>query len=159
MTEPAAWMLECHQRIRRFTGGLTRLAALDDLTDPRAPEAAVACARYFREGLPRHAQDEDRSIAPRLRLLADPVLDGVLDRMTSEHVECDHVLARILVDLDAVAAGHPEDVHTLRADARWLHGHMEAHLAAEEAVVVPALALLDGATRASILVEMHARRV
>lgn len=157
-TDPIAGMLECHDRIRQFLDGLGRLAALDDLRDPRAPDAARACARYFREGLPLHGLDEDLSLAPRLRPTADAEVIDALDAMAAEHGLMDRGLPQLLADLDAVGVGDPPAVEELRAGHLWLDRLLRAHIEMEERVIFPAAADLDAETLAMIAGEMRARR-
>ncbi len=156
--DPVASFLECHDRIRTFLAGLGRLAALDDLADPRAPDAARACARYFSIGLPLHGQDEDESLSPRLRLVAtDDVLDA-LDRMTQDHREMDGGLPMLLAQLEGVIAGDPPAPEALRASHRWLEALMDAHMAMEEAIIFPAARGLEAAELSAIAAEMRGRR-
>lgn len=158
-TDPFAWFAACHDRIRRFVGGLERLAALDDLTDPRVPPAAEQAARYFREGLPRHGEDEDLSLAPRLRARGlSPAVDAELTRMTADHAEMDQGLPALLADLDALAAGRAVDHAGLRARVAWLRDLLLDHLAREEAVIFPAGEALGEAERREMVQEMDARR-
>lgn len=156
---PVASFLECHNRIDRFLTGMGRLAALDDLADPRAPEAARQCARYFREGLPLHGQDEDLSLAPRLRAVnPGPAALDALDQMALDHAQMDEGLPALLAQLDAIAAGTPGTPEALRSGHAWLDQLLRTHVALEEAVVFPACAALDADTLAIIAAEMRARR-
>lgn len=43
--DPVAAFRACHERIRTFTAGLHRIAALPDLADPRVPSAAGQARR------------------------------------------------------------------------------------------------------------------
>lgn len=159
MTDPIASMLECHERIRRFTEGLGRLAALDDLTDPRAPTAASQCARYFREGLPLHAADEDQSLAPRLRAAGvTRAVTEALDRMTDDHRETDAGMIDLLPMLDAIAIGAPPPVARLREGHRWLAGVLLPHVEMEELVIFPACEALAPDVRENVAHEMRLRR-
>lgn len=157
--DPFVWFAACHDRIRRFVGGLERLAALDDLADPRVSPAAEQAARYFREGLPRHGEDEDLSLAPRMRALGvDAAVEAELARMTADHEEMDRGLPALLADLDALAAGRTVDPADLRARAAWLAALLLDHIAREEAVIFPAGQALGPADRAEMVREMDARR-
>lgn len=157
-TDPLTWFLDCHARIRRFVGGLERVAALDDLSDPRVPPAAEQAARYFRDGLPRHGADEDASLAPRLRARGvTPEVGAALDAMTAEHGEMDLLLPGLLADLDALAAGRAPSPD-FRAVTATFAGLMLRHVDAEERVIFPAMDTLSAADRAAMLGEMAARR-
>ena len=67
-------LLDCHERIRAFTAMASRLAAPGDPGPDAIRDAAARVHRYFAEALPLHAQDEEESLAPRLRG-RDPDLD------------------------------------------------------------------------------------
>jgi len=92
-TDALSLLMACHERIHRYLGGLSALSALSALEgtdegagDPRVAPTALACLRYFRDGLPLHGQDEDHSLAPRLRALApDARVLEAMDRMREEH--------------------------------------------------------------------------
>lgn len=157
--DPIGGMLECHDRIRRFLDGLARLVALEDLHDPRAPEAATACARYFREGLPLHGLDEDLSLAPRLRVFGDADVDAALDCMAAEHAMLDRGLPSLLADLDTLAAGALVPRKQLVAGQEWLDALLRGHIELEERVVFPfARQALDEQQRTEIAAEMRGRR-
>jgi hemerythrin-like domain-containing protein len=157
--DPLSLFRECHARIRRFSDGLERLAALDDLRDPRAPAAANACARYFREALPLHGQDEDRSLAPRLRAHGlTPEVEAAFVRMAEEHARMDVLLPDLLVELGCVERGAREDPATLQALAGPFVALLREHIALEEAVVFPACDVLTSLEKAAIVAELRARR-
>jgi hemerythrin-like domain-containing protein len=152
-------MGECHTRIRTFCGGLALLDSLDDLGDPRAPDAATRCARYFRVGLPLHGQDEDESLAPRLRAVGvAPRVTEALDRIRADHLRMDRTLPALLDHLDGIAAGKPPDhaaFHEVVVDFTTL---LLDHIALEEAVIYPACKALPAAARVQIRHEMRERR-
>ncbi len=157
-TDPIVGMLECHDRIRTFLDGMGRLVALDDLADPRAPDAARACARYFREGLPLHGQDEDLSLAPRLRPVANAAVGAALDSMTADHVLMDEGLPALLADLDAIAEGAPPPAERVRSGHVWLDALLRSHIEMEERLIFPAAVALSPAALAEIATEMRQRR-
>jgi hypothetical protein len=155
-----ASLSECHARMRTFLEGMVRIAGLDDLGDPRVAPTAARCARYFREAFPLHGRDEDESVAPRLRAHAAGA--GVVDalaRATEEHGVMDEELTRILPVLEALAGGGtPVRTDAFRADVASFSARLTAHLALEEAVVLPAIAALPAPVRAAVRSEMRARR-
>lgn len=152
-------MMACHERIDRYLRGFGLLARVEDPADPRAHAAAAACLRYFREGLPLHGQDEDDSLAPRLRALgADPTLEGVLARMEAEHAQMEQGLPEVWALLEAFAEGRPPDAALLRARHLWLDELLRHHLALEEELVFPKIGELDVAERRLIVREIRARR-
>lgn len=153
----AGALLACHERIRRFAALAVRLAHSDAPPAERA-EAAAAVIRYFTLALPLHAEDEDRSLAPRLRG-RDAALDAALDRIADEHVTHVAPLAAVVDACRAiVAAPDAPTPPSLAADAAALASAFEAHLRHEEATLVPAAATLAAADAAEIHAEMRARR-
>lgn len=156
MSDPLDMMTACHGRIRDFTSGLGRLAALPDPHDPRAPAAAAQCYRYFREGLPLHALDEDVSLAPRLRRHRPGAeVEEALDRIAEEHHRIDAVLDMLLPLLEAVPNAPPRQL--LEAHAA-LCEVLLPHIAMEEKIIFPACALLSLDDRSVMIREMRARR-
>ncbi|MCB9536131.1 MAG: hemerythrin domain-containing protein [Myxococcales bacterium] len=157
----AGRLLACHARIRRFCATACRLAAAEDPPPAEVVEAAAGVRRYFAEALPLHAEDEDESIAPRLRG-RDATVDAALAAMTAEHAAHRPLLER-LIELTGDLTARPDRLPALRdalaATADALRAALEAHLRAEEATVLPALArLLPPRERRAIVAEMAARR-
>ena len=159
--EPITLLTACHTRIRSFTGLALRLGEASGLAASDVVDAAERVRRYFGEALPLHAQDEEESLAPRLRG-RDPALDRALERMAREHLEHGPLLARLIalcVRLEGEPSAHDAVRAELAAVATALSEAMEAHLAAEERDIFPALATaLDPPTRARIASEIRARR-
>jgi iron-sulfur cluster repair protein YtfE (RIC family) len=153
--DAAALLVECHARIR----GFARLAV--QLATARAPapeiaDAATRVHRYFTEALPLHVQDEERSLAPRLRRFA-PDVAAALDDMEREHRAHDELLAKLLPAWAAIRTDANAAAQT-RSDAERLQTLLEQHLAAEERLVLPALARLPAGERDALVDEMRARR-
>jgi iron-sulfur cluster repair protein YtfE (RIC family) len=152
-----AALAACHARIRTFTAGLARTAALPSLDDPRVPPAAAQAHRYFAEGLPLHARDEDESLAPRLRRVA-PETAPLLDELAHDHEEIDRCLATLLPLLAALVAGRRADHASLRVASDRLDALLLPHIAREEAELFPRCAELSEADRTAFAQELHARR-
>jgi iron-sulfur cluster repair protein YtfE (RIC family) len=150
---------DCHARIRKFSAMAVSLATVPDVPDDEARDAARAIARYFRDALPLHVADEEHSIAPRLRG-HDPAVDVALAGMLTEHAAHGATLSAVLSLCDAIA-GTP-DIAARRAElegpAAALAADMEAHLAAEESTLFPAIAALPAADQAAVVDELRARR-
>jgi hypothetical protein len=155
---PADLLLACHERIRRFSAMARDLATWPGATPADVADAAARVARYFSQALPLHVEDEDRSVAPRL---AAAGLDEALAVMGREHREAEALLAELAPLWDALARepGRLADLGpaTARGGAA-LVDHMARHLAAEEAVVLPAVRALDPAVQADVVRELRARR-
>lgn len=159
--QAAALLLECHGRIRSFLATARRIAEAVDPPPGELAEAARAVHRYFTEALPLHAEDEERSVLPRLRG-REAVLDGALAAMAAEHLEHRGRVADLTGACGSLAAApalHPLLAPMLLGAVTWLERHFEAHLGAEEAVVFPGLGRwLTPAEDAAIVVELRARR-
>lgn len=155
--DPVGALAECHVRIRAYLDGLGRIVALPDLADPRVPGAAAQARRYFVEGLPRHAADEDVSLGPRL-LRVHPAHGPLLERLAREHAEADAWVERLLPFLDALVEGRVVDRAAFAEVVRELARLMEAHLQVEEADLFPALRGLDAVQLLAAGAEMVDRR-
>jgi iron-sulfur cluster repair protein YtfE (RIC family) len=158
--EPAASLLECHQRIRDFCALARRLAEPGIPHDATA-EAARRVHRYFTEALPLHAADEDETLEPHLRGRSLE-LDAALDRMRHEHQEHQPLVARLCglarglcLDPGQLTAHGGE----LSAVAQQLERRLLEHIEHEERAILPAIAaLLPPRTRESIAAQFAARR-
>lgn len=155
-------LLECHQRIRAFLGLALRLGDARAVGPGEVAEAAARVHRYFALALPLHAQDEDESIAPRLRG-RDRAVDDELETMAREHREHQRSLG-ILVESCAHLSGDPgrhgELAGALHGAADDLARQFPAHLAREEQVIFPAVRrFLDGAADAAVVKEIRQRRL
>ncbi len=153
---PVSMLMECHERIRRFSGGLTRLAALSDRSGEAAVNTARLCARYFGEALPLHAQDEDESLVPRLS--HRPELSAPLAEMQEQHRQIEAMIPAVVSALERIAGkdAAPADLPELLARFVAL---LSAHITAEEALIFPACADLSASAQAEIVSEIRARRV
>jgi iron-sulfur cluster repair protein YtfE (RIC family) len=154
-------LLECHARIRHFVAMARRLGEAPGAARGEIADTAARVHRYFAEALPLHVRDEEDSLAPRLRG-REPALDAAADAMAREHGEHAAALAT-LVAATAAIARDPSRHEALRVEvtrsADDLARQFEAHLAAEEAIVLPAVRrLLDAATDATIVEEIRLRR-
>lgn len=156
-TDPLVSFRACHDRIRSFTAGLGRVAALPDLADARVPEAAGRARRYFGEGLPLHAADEDLSLAPRLRAVV-PTSGPLLDELARDHHEIDAILATLLPLLDTLADGQLVPLALLRDTVAALSALLLAHIAREEDELFPLCTCLSEGDRLAIAREIVARR-
>jgi len=153
-------LLECHERIRRFTGYAARLGEEAAFEDDQVRDAAQAVVRYFSVALPLHSADEDESIAPRLAGAPDEV-QVALASMTAQHVDIHRVIDELLPLWEAVAAEpsrRAELRDRLAAGAVRLGMMFTEHLGLEERVVLPAIEALAPEVVARIGDEMTARR-
>lgn len=91
--QPLGLMTDCHRRIEHFLGILVKI--VEDcrggtLTDEHR-RAAEASLKYFDIAAPRHTEDEERSLFPRLRELNRPGLSDSLRKLGE--LEVDHSVA------------------------------------------------------------------
>lgn len=156
-------LLSCHQKIRHFTEVSRTLGE-----GPKHPPAEVAAAaasviRYFTEALPKHSDDEDLSIAPRLLAKALSSEErAAVEAMRAEHPRI-HAALHDLMPHWTIVRQTPEALAreapaiaegTARLTMLW-----DAHLSREEALVFPAMErLLSAEELAEIHAEMRARR-
>src|SRR5690349_20427861 len=90
--QPLGLLSDWHRRIEHFLGVMIRV--LERTDEGRAPlaadarEALEAALRYFEVAAPRHTQDEEQSLFPRLRASNDPAAHAALARI--EALEADH---------------------------------------------------------------------
>jgi iron-sulfur cluster repair protein YtfE (RIC family) len=154
-------LADCHVRIRDFTALAARLASAADAPAAEVRDAAEKVHRYFSVALPLHAEDEERSVAPRLAG-KDPRVDRELAEMVREHGEHADAVGRVLAacaTLRERPEALPQVASALAAAAEDLRRHFVAHLAREEEVVFPALrAHLSAAELRDLQAEMRARR-
>lgn len=118
--EPLGLLSDCHRRIERFLGVLLAVCTTRQggalTADER--ESLRRAIEYFRVAAPRHTQDEEASLFPRLRASSDPRAAAALAELA--RLEADH----------EIADGHHRDVDALVS--RWLEAGALAPAAAEE---------------------------
>ena len=164
--DPIAWMMDCHRRVENFLSILVKAGALHgrQLTgEERHPLGAAL--RYFREGAPKHTEDEEQSLFPRLRSLRSPDIKPLLvypDGLERDHCVADRwhrelnqpgVQWLTVQTLPAAEAGR---FRALTRDLAHLYQH---HIAVEEQRVFPAVAAKLSADELRLMgEEMEARR-
>jgi hemerythrin-like domain-containing protein len=141
--QPVEMWLACHERVQRFAALLSRLA--DHLSSQGADEdaqvTAVSIRRYFNEAAPRHHEDEEIDMFPRLRDRLDSehdktVLD-VLEQVEADHLEMAGLWKRLDATLAEVSRGKRVTLEQSLIDRfATMYRH---HIDAEERVVLPAL--------------------
>ena len=158
---PIELLIDCHRRIEYFFGILeavverARSAALS-AEDRAALRKAID---YFRHGLPRHTEDEEQSLFPRLRQAGGI---ACLDTLEEDHVEEGRLLEPLLArlqDLAARGALDPLSLAGLASKLSDLHQRYSSHIEREEREVFPvASRILDTAGLQALGNEMAARR-
>jgi pyridoxamine 5'-phosphate oxidase len=141
--QPVEMWLACHERVQRFAALLSRLA--EHLSakgaDEDAQVTAVSIRRYFNEAAPRHHEDEEVDMFPRLRERLDgkhdkTVLD-VLEQVEADHLEMAGLWKRLDEALAEVSRGQRVTLEQPLIDRfATMYRH---HIDAEERVLLPAL--------------------
>lgn len=143
--QPLGLMCDCHRRIEHFLDILLKVmedccgGALSD-EHRRAVEASL---RYFDTAAPRHTEDEERSLFPRLRGLDQPVARGALQRLVE--LEAEHAIGNTLhiqvrtwfrrwLDLGILASPDQRELEHALSALRELY---RRHINVEEREVFP----------------------
>jgi hemerythrin-like domain-containing protein len=141
--EPVEMWLACHQRVQRFAALLSRLAehVRQQGADEDVQVTATSIRRYFNEAAPRHHEDEELDMFPRLRDRMDANRDKtvleVLDQVEADHLEMAGLWRRLDEILAAVARGKAVTLDQALIDRfATMYAH---HIDAEERVLLPAL--------------------
>ncbi len=138
-TDPFAMLERCHRRVEE------RLAEL--MQDPADARVVADVLDYFERSMTRHEADEEESLFPRLRGVAE--LAGVLAALEREHAE--H--ARLHEELKAARGAQVAQV------AARLQAAYARHIEREESELFPsARRLLDPSAQRMMAAEMEARR-
>ena len=149
-------LLACHDRVRRSLDLLLRLQAhaATHGADTQARDAARDVLRYFDLAGPKHHEDEERHVLPRLHAAG---LGELADRLAADHTEMNRQWAALRPALQALQEGSGQglDAAACQAYAALYAGHM----AAEEGQAFPVAAHgLDASALAAMGAEMAGRR-
>ena len=98
--QPLGLLSDCHRRIEQFLDALIRVSheAPPDELSPRHREALQVALRYFELAAPKHTQDEEASLFPRLRDVETPEAREAmtkLDALEADHVRADAAHAQV----------------------------------------------------------------
>lgn len=167
--QPLGLLGDCHRRIESFLGMMIRVVAQSD--DGRKPlsaderQALEAALRYFRTAAPRHNEDEEQSLFPRLRESKNPDAHAALAAV--EALEADHrhagamheqadQLCRAWLENDVLKSADAEQLRGLLYELREMYAR---HIALEDSQLFPLAArVLDRDQLAKIGIEMATRR-
>lgn len=166
-TRPIALMMDCHRRIEQFLDVLIRIARTaggEPMT--REERSAMQTAmNYFRSAGPRHNEDEESSLFPRLRGSGHPEAAKVLDaieQLESEHrrVEVSHqrvdALLKQWLDEACLSSAEASELTRLLLEMREIY---RRHIAMEDQQLFPlAQQLLQAGEIQAIGREMAERR-
>ncbi|MCB9846732.1 MAG: hemerythrin domain-containing protein [Phycisphaeraceae bacterium] len=164
---PFELMSDCHRRIEQFLAVIRR--ALEAYSsrelDEECSNALRTAQRYFREGAPRHTEDEEVSLFPRLRDLDRDDMRELLDaaeRLEREHDEAERIHHSVDARIDRWLRDRqltPAEVEAMVLDLDALDRLYAEHIAFEDDVLFPAAArALDREHVLRIGEEMAARR-
>lgn len=165
--DPLGLLSDCHRRIEHFLGLLITVTADargGALSDEQR-QALAAAGRYFREAAPKHIEDEERSLFPRLRDSHDAQAReamATIKELAEDHV----VLERGHAEVDPLVERWMDDGSLPEPDARRLVTVLEElrtiyerHIAIEDHDVFPlAGRVLNQEAIAALGREMAARR-
>ncbi|MEW6206729.1 MAG: hemerythrin domain-containing protein [Acidobacteriota bacterium] len=164
-TNPLGMLSDCHRRIERF---LRTLITVTDQARGRElsreeRDALETALRYFREAAPRHTEDEEESLFPRMR--ACPQAAATLERLDALHT--DHEVADSLHE-EADLLGREwltegslstESVRRLIEALKELRAIYERHIAEEDTRIFPLAAeILPRDAIEALAREMASRR-
>jgi hemerythrin-like domain-containing protein len=142
---PMGLLNDCHRRIERFLSAMVELArfAQGGSLNEEQREALSESLRYFRESAPKHTQDEEESLFPRLSHLRNPKVQAVLARIGK--LRDDHAVAdKTHREIEDLAGRWLKDGRLPEESARRLAGLLEGlsdhyykHILLEETEVFP----------------------
>jgi hemerythrin-like domain-containing protein len=167
--QPLGLLSDCHRRIENFLGAMIRvLERSREGRNPLAPderEALEAALRYFDVAAPRHTQDEEESLFPRMRASDDPDACSAIARV--QVLEADHRradaqhaavkdLCRRWLDVGPLPEPDRQRLASLLGDLRQMYA---GHIALEDTELFPLAArVLDRRQLDEIGREMARRR-
>ncbi len=165
--EPLGLLSDCHRRIERFLGAMLsvsrnlRGAHLDETSRDMLRQGL----RYFATSAPRHTEDEEASLFPRLRASTERRAAealGTLEALEADHREAEQrhaavdALVRRWIETDRLS---DEDATTLVEHLEFLSAAYARHIGIEDHDLFPAAAsILSAADLEAIGREMAERR-
>ena len=165
--DPIGLLADCHRRIERFLSVLVEVSAQahgDSLTGEQSA-GLEAALRYFREAAPKHTDDEEETLFPRLRSLDRPELKILLEKISSlerDHARADRLHAKVgRLGYAWLASGSlaPHEAEQFSRLVGELADLYREHIQIEEHELFPAAAaVLERAERDAMAREMKARR-
>lgn len=165
--QPVDLMMDCHRRIEKFLDVLLRIVERTGgggLNDEHR-NALETALNYFRSAAPRHTEDEERSLFPRMRRSDDPAVREALakmDALEEDHRAAEAGHARVdELGLRWLDEGRLNDADTanLRQVLQLLAETYRRHIRIEDEEVFPlATRALSGEELAAVGEEMKRRR-
>lgn len=142
--QPLALWQACHERVQRMVSLLERLLGHLRVhgADESARVTATSIRRYFDEAAPRHHEDEEIDLFPRLQAKASGAqaerINQAIATLRADHAELHGLWPQLRAPLQAVERGEcaPFD----DAAVAIFVTRYRAHIELEESVLAPALA-------------------
>jgi hemerythrin-like domain-containing protein len=143
--QPLQLLMDCHRRIEQFLQVLVRIAegAPGEEINSEQRRALQAALAYFRDAAPRHTQDEEESLFPRLRRAAGTeAIEAfeLMDALEADHGRADN-LHRHIDNLrrEWLRSGRllPEQRDHMRVGLRELQELYRKHLQIEDGEIFP----------------------
>jgi hemerythrin-like domain-containing protein len=165
-SDPTALMSDCHRRIEMFLNTLRLAGDFGGRTLIEEERLALEAAlRYFREAAPKHNADEEESLFPRVRALADPEVQSLLQelaRLEQEHRWAAPLHAEVEnLGREWLARGRlaPDQARAFQSAVASLVSMYRTHIEFEDKVLFPLAArVLPLDQRAQVAQEMAQRR-
>jgi len=179
-TTPLGLLSDCHRRIEKFLSQLIGLVseAQTTVNEPVRQKAErdagltagqkstlEVALRYFREAAPRHTQDEEESLFPRMRACSDeavPIALASLNALEADHDQAEAAHAEVeALGQNWLSNGHlsARDLDRLGAILRDLRSLYQRHILVEDTQIFPlAERVLDADAIRAIGEEMALRR-
>jgi hemerythrin-like domain-containing protein len=143
--EPLDLLKDCHRRIEGFLAMLIKVLQNKngESLDSEYREALTKALNYFRLAAPRHTEDEEKSLFPRMRQSSDPAMKTAMESIAAlekEHAIADaahhrvDVLGRKYLS-DGRLAG--DDVNEMLALLMQLESIYQQHIRIEDETIFP----------------------
>lgn len=165
-SDPTGLLSDCHRRIEMFLGSLRRVAeVIDSPLTTEARSALENALHYFHEAAPKHTEDEEESLFPRLRQIRNQEIESALsalDALEHDHRRADALHAEVhALGLQCLEKGHlpVHDAGRFRQAVDDLASIYGQHIRIEDDVIFPAAKrALSSSQKSSIANEMASRR-
>ncbi len=145
LSNPLGLLYNCHRRVEYFIGVLLSVseAAEGGVLNDGQQHALKSALRYFREAGPKHTEDEEDSLFPRMQQIQNPKIEAVLDKiemLKQGHRDAEDDHQRIdqwvqgWLDQGILSA---ETLQTLLVCLKRLSVFYQAHIQIEETEIFP----------------------
>jgi len=165
-SDPTGLLSDCPRRIEMFLGSLQRVAqVIDSPLTTDAPTALETALRYFHEAAPKHTEDEEESLFPRLRQIHHTELTRALSTLKTledDHRRADTLHAQVrALGMQCLEKGHlpVREAQRFLQVVSDLASIYREHIRIEDSIVFPAAQrALSVSQKSAIASEMASRR-